>query len=339
MDSTHKGISPDKLSATCLFIIAVILTAAALNYTSAMMIPFAISFFFSLILRPAVVFLQKRLRLPRIIVVILVLILSAFILTLFTQLLKNTVLDVFDSIDIYQARLSSAVDSLLSLPLAATLGLDKAQILNVFNNLPVLTYVQNLTGHAVSIASNLLLVFVFVFFILSGQSKTYVYNTSLGTAIDLQIRRYLVTKLASSGITGLLVGTVLGALGVDLYLMFGVFTFILNFIPTIGSIVATLLPIPVVILQFDSLIPTVLALSIPTAIQFLIGTVIEPKILGRNLDMHPVTILMSLIFWGLIWGIVGMFLAVPIMAALKLILEKFEGTKFIADLMSGRVNF
>lgn len=336
MEANQKGITASKLSATCLFLIAVILSAAALNYTRAMMIPFAFSFFLSLILSPAVVFLQKKLRLPRILVVVLVLCILVVCMVLFTQIIKNTVLDIISGIDIYQTRLERAMQSFVETPLASTFELKREQVVDLFRKIPFLTYVQNITGQAVSLASNIVLVLVFVFFILSGQNKSYVYNTSLATAIDLQIRRYLLTKLISSTITCLLVGGVLALLGVDLAVMFAFFTFVLNFIPTIGSIVATLLPIPVVLLQFDSVLPVILSIGIPTAIQFIIGTVFEPKILGRNLDMHPVTILMSLMFWGIIWGVVGMFLAVPIMAALKLILEKFEATKFMSDLMSGR---
>ena len=339
MENNPQSISPAKLTATCLFVLTVMLTAAALNYTRAMMIPFAISIFFSLMLRPAVLFLQNKLRLPRVIVVLLVLSLTIILLVIFAQVVKNTVFDIINGIDVYWLRLQRAIDSILSTEIASYLNIDKTQVLSVLRNLPFLDYVQNLTGRAVSIVSNTILVLVFVFFILSGQNKSYVYNTTLATAIDLQIRRYIFTKFMSSAITGLAVGLALWVMGVDLAVMFGFFTFLLNFIPTVGSIVATLLPIPVVLLQFDSLLPAVLAIFIPAGIQFFIGTFIEPKILGRNLDMHPVTILMSLMFWGIIWGPVGMFLAVPIMAAIKLTLEKFKATKSVSDLMSGRISF
>ncbi|MDA9951507.1 AI-2E family transporter [Oligoflexaceae bacterium] len=339
MENSPQSISPAKLTATCLFVLTVMLTAAALSYTRAMMIPFAISIFFSLMLKPAVLFLQNKLRLPRVIIVLLVLSISIVFLVIFTQAVKNTVLDILTGIDVYSIRLQRAIDTVLSTDIAAGLDIDKTRVLSVLRNLPFLDYVQNLTGQAVSIVSNTILVLVFVFFILSGQNKSYAYNTTLATAIDLQIRRYILTKFVSSAVTGFAVGLTLWILDVDLAVMFGFFTFLLNFIPTIGSIVSVILPIPVILLQFDSLLPTVLAIVIPTGIQFFIGTFIEPKILGRNLDMHPVTILMSLMFWGIIWGPVGMFLAVPIMAAVKLILEKFKATKSVSDLMSGRISF
>ena len=119
---------------------------------------------------------------------------------------------------------------------------------------------------------------------------------------------------------------------------FGAFAFILNFIPTLGSIVSTLLPTPV--LLFTPGISTgtmVLALVIPGIIQLAVGNVVEPKLMGRSLDLHPITILLALIFWGMIWGFEGMILGVPITAVVKIIFEKTETTVPVANLMAGRV--
>ena len=76
---------------------------------------------------------------------------------------------------------------------------------------------------------------------------------------------------------------------------------------------------------------------LPGAIQLAVGNLVEPMVMGENLDLHPVTILMSLIFWGLLWGIVGMLLATPIMAVLKIIFSRLEITRPIAELLAGRL--
>ncbi|MFM1918850.1 MAG: hypothetical protein RLZZ303_484, partial [Candidatus Hydrogenedentota bacterium] len=111
----------------------------------------------------------------------------------------------------------------------------------------------------------------------------------------------------------------------------------LNFIPNIGSIIATLLPAPVVFFSAD--VPTVnavLAIAIPGCIQFSIGNLIEPKLMGDTLDMHPVVVLLSLIFWGMMWGMAGMFLAVPMTAIVKIVLERIEVTQPAAEVLAGR---
>ena len=128
-------------------------------------------------------------------------------------------------------------------------------------------------------------------------------------------------------------------LGVDLAMVFGLFAFLLNFIPSIGSIIATLLPVPVVLMSPSLSMPAaIMAIAIPGVIQFSVGNVIEPKIMGDELDLHPVTILLTLIVWGMLWGIAGMLLATPITAVMKILFSKNELTAPIADIMAGRLD-
>jgi AI-2 transport protein TqsA len=102
-------------------------------------------------------------------------------------------------------------------------------------------------------------------------------------------------------------------------------------------VIAILLPLPIALIQFDSSLAIAGVFLLPAAIQVGIGNVLEPLVMGENLDLHPVTILMSLIFWGLLWGIVGMLLATPIMAVLKIIFIRLEITRPIAELLAGRL--
>jgi AI-2 transport protein TqsA len=112
----------------------------------------------------------------------------------------------------------------------------------------------------------------------------------------------------------------------------------LNFIPTIGPLIATLLPLPVVLFAPESemgLTQKVLAFALPTGIQ-LIGAVIQPRVQGGGQDLHPVTTMAALVFFGSIWGILGAALAVPLTGVIKIILERIPNTRPIADWMAGR---
>jgi AI-2 transport protein TqsA len=152
------------------------------------------------------------------------------------------------------------------------------------------------------------------------------------------VQRYLVQKAAISAFTGVLVGASLTLLGVPLAMAFGLLAFLLNFVPNVGSIVATLLPLPVVIVSPDISTGTaVAAIAVPGAIQVTIGNFLEPKLMGDALDLHPVTILISLIFWGMLWGLVGALLATPITAVLKILMDRFGGSRPVAELMAGRL--
>ena len=120
-------------------------------------------------------------------------------------------------------------------------------------------------------------------------------------------------------------------------MIFGLFAFLLNFIPTLGSIIATLLPLPIVVLNPDvSPLTGVLAIALPATVQLVIGNILEPRIMGKSLQLHPIAILMALIVWGMVWGIPGMFLAVPITAVLKIALSRITTTQPIAELLAGR---
>ena len=107
--------------------------------------------------------------------------------------------------------------------------------------------------------------------------------------------------------------------------------FFLNFIPNVGSIVATVMPLPVALIQYDTMGPVVAAVALPGLVQLSIGNGLEPVLMGRGLDLHPLVVLMALLFWGLLWGVAGMFLAAPLTAIIRLVLERFETTRPMAS--------
>jgi AI-2 transport protein TqsA len=119
--------------------------------------------------------------------------------------------------------------------------------------------------------------------------------------------------------------------------LFGLLVFLLSFIPNIGSIVATLLPIPVAVTQFQDPWMVLAVVAIPGAIHMTLGNLVAPRLMGRDLELHPVTVLVALAFWGLLWGIAGMVMAVPIVAILRIVLLRFETTRSLAELLAGRL--
>ena len=149
------------------------------------------------------------------------------------------------------------------------------------------------------------------------------------------IRTYVAIKVLTSATTGVLSFLVLNIVGVDFAGFWAVLIFLLNFIPTIGSIIATIFPSALTLVQFDTIGPFILTISILSAIQFAIGSLVEPKLMGNRLNLSPVVILLSLGLWGSIWGIPGMFLCVPITVIMMIVCSYFPGTRPIAVLLSG----
>jgi AI-2 transport protein TqsA len=110
-----------------------------------------------------------------------------------------------------------------------------------------------------------------------------------------------------------------------------------SYIPSIGPIIATLLPVPVAVAQFQNPLTILAIIAIPGAIHMTIGNLVTPKLMGRGLELHPVTVLLALAFWGLLWGVVGVVLAVPIVAMLRLVLSQFSTTQSLANLLAGHL--
>jgi AI-2 transport protein TqsA len=180
------------------------------------------------------------------------------------------------------------------------------------------------------------LVAFFVVFLLLGRNPLQ-RRTGIYADIENTIRGYIVTMTALSALTSILVGAVLWALGLDMAWLFAFLVFLLCYIPNIGPIIATVLPIPIALTQFHNPWMIVATIAIPGAIHMFIGNIVAPKLMGRGMELHPVTVLLALAFWGLIWGIVGMVLAMPIVATMRIVLSRISTTRPLAGLLAGRL--
>ena len=152
--------------------------------------------------------------------------------------------------------------------------------------------------------------------------------------VSESVRRYISVKTGVSALTGVSCYIVMRLLGIDFAATWALLIFFLNFIPNIGSIVGVSLPALVALVQFDTLGPFVIVVVGLTAINLVIGSVLEPMLMGKTLNMSPFAIILSLAFWGTIWGIVGMFLSVPIMALVMIICAHVPGWRWVAVLLS-----
>jgi AI-2 transport protein TqsA len=238
----------------------------------------------------------------------------------------------------YQAQVRTLIDGFLERFPLEQYGVDPDEVVR----LPlqaISTVAVNIANAIVTLVSQGSVVLVFLGFLLVGGAAR---NEPLGGVwgeVESRIKRYIVFKFFLSAITGVLVGSILSVLGVELAMAFGLMAFLLNFIPSIGSIVATLLPLPVVLVMPEAGWGTVvLAIALPGAVQMTIGNVIEPNVMGGELDLHPITILLALMIWGALWGIVGMLLATPITAVMKMMFDRGELTRPIANLFAGRLD-
>ena len=202
-------------------------------------------------------------------------------------------------------------------------------------------------GSAGVLLTDIILVIIYLGFLLVEQKKIPLKLASLQRnptkamklkqlAVDISrsVQRYIWIKTIVSMITGFASYVVLSLVGVDFAAVWGLLIFCLNFIPNIGSFLGVIFPSLLTLLQFDTLTPfLIVAVGLGSA-QFVIGNVIEPAFMGRTLNMSSFMIILSLTFWGVVWGIAGMFLAVPLMVVTAIVCSYFANLRWIAVLLS-----
>lgn len=152
--------------------------------------------------------------------------------------------------------------------------------------------------------------------------------------IDKSIGSYLLLKSLVSVLTGFLSYLALLFIGVEAALFWAFLIFILNYIPTVGSLIGTLFPATFAMMQYGELMPFFAVLGAVGFIQLIVGNVIEPKIMGDSLNISALVVIMTLSFWGLIWGVTGMILSVPITVIIIIICAEFPKLRFIAIMLS-----
>lgn len=153
--------------------------------------------------------------------------------------------------------------------------------------------------------------------------------------ISITVQRYVGMKTGVSLLTGLVSYAVLVLVGVDFAALWGLLIFLLNFIPNIGSVLGVVFPALLTLVQFDSLKPFLIIVAGLGSVQFIIGNIVEPAYMGKSLNMSSFMILLSLTFWGLIWGLPGMFLSVPMMVVTGIVCANISGLRWISVMLSG----
>lgn len=325
-----------RIQTICLLTLTAIAIGFALYHLRTVLVPFVLAAFLVYCLTPAVDAQVRYLRFKRAWALLTTIVLGSVVLFFVWLLIWVSVDQMSDNAAAYADRFTVLLRDLETrLPLVDP---DEAPLLQLSRQTAT-----NLLGHLVSaimsVLSNGLLVIIFMIFLLAGGAAAHPDPGSFREQVDHRIKRYIVTKVLLSAMTGILVGLTLWMLGVELAMVFGLLAFLLNFIPNIGSVVATLMPLPVVLLNPDlSTVAKVMAFAVPGFIQFSVGNIIEPKVMGESLDLHPVVVLLGLIFFGMIWGIIGMILATPIVAVLRIVLERIDETAPVARLLAGRLD-
>eukprot|EP00996_Jenningsia_fusiforme_P001249 NODE_2142_length_1281_cov_20.434253_g1949_i0.p1 GENE.NODE_2142_length_1281_cov_20.434253_g1949_i0~~NODE_2142_length_1281_cov_20.434253_g1949_i0.p1 ORF type:complete len:341 (-),score=26.54 NODE_2142_length_1281_cov_20.434253_g1949_i0:203-1225(-) len=183
-----------------------------------------------------------------------------------------------------------------------------------------------------------LLITIFLIYLLLSPMELK--KGSVPATIYDQVRQYLFLKGGVSVVVGLAQYLILFYLGVDCALLFGFITIVSNFVPNVGPLFASILPLPLILLNLElTVLDQVMAIALPIVVHTIVGNVVEPALMGDSFEIHPVVIILALIFWALIWGTSGMVLAVPTMAVIRIVLLHLNSPSalYIGRCLEGRI--
>mgnify|MGYP001150307810 CR=1 FL=1 len=327
-------------------VVLVVVLGVILRLAKPVFFPFFLAILFYFILSPALDFLT-RLKIPRGLALIFIIVVAFLILYLLGILIYTSGKGFANSLPQYSDKLNEYLQSVREKLRLTEQNWDPWAWSKNINPQKLASLVLASLDKVFSFFSTFALIFVFLVFMLAGRGKLRIkVDKSFSPTrakkvnqiidnIDNQVQKYLIIKTAVSLISGVITTAVLAIFGVDYAIVLGFLAFILNYIPSLGSIVALFLCVVAAAVQLSSLWAALWIFLILLVLDVIVGNVLEPKMMGQGLGLSPLLVLLSLIFWGWLWGIPGMILAVPIMAVIKIICSNIPALQPIAEMMSG----
>jgi len=332
--------------------IVIALLYIVLKEFQTILIPFIIAVIIAMLFEPLYNYLRVK-KVPTAIVIIIILLLILAIANI-TSLFVYTSISAFqEAIPKYQTQFSiffSKFNSYLDSSEFYQKHIKSAiNTSDIINPAKLGGIVESLIGGVAGIFGDFVLILIYVIFLFPEmgslkQRINSVYSdeqykkiSEIIKAIFKDVKKYLIGKTIINLIHASIVFLILTIFGVDFPILWAFLTFFMAYIPNIGSFIATILPVSLALIQFQSLLLPMIILILLVVVGNLIGNVAEPKVFGSSLNLSPLLLLFSLIFWGYVWGIVGMILSVPIMSVIKITLSKIDATKPIAMMMSNEI--
>lgn len=337
----RENITRTKVERFLVATAAVFIIIAGLRFASSIVVQFLLALFLAIIISKPMNFLKKK-GVPTILAVfIVIVVVLASGLILFT-IIGTSLTDFVDRLPEYQERLQNKLEFFLNWFNRHGISVADKTILDVFNTGAAMNLIANmLKGLSKTFSNAFIILLMTVFLMLEASdfpekvrrafSKP---DTSLGAfeTFTAKVQRYMIIKTVISLATGVCIGIVLAIIGLHYYFLFGLLAFILNYIPTIGSIIALIPALLIAIIELGFW-QVVLVIAAFFAVNTIFGSIIEPRVMGRGVGLSTLVVFLSLIFWGWIFGPIGMLLSVPLTMVLKMALETREETRWIAVLL------
>jgi len=333
--------SKNKKTPITIIIASLIIIIAGVIFAKSIVIPFLMSLFLSVILLPPIRWLRSK-KVPKSLSIIIVFVLIIVLFTGFGELIGSSLSSFSKDFPEYEQKFLKMEHSINIFLNERGINMSADKLFDIFDVSRVMGLTTDVLGQLGGFMGQTITILMLMLFLLfemdsiALKARAITKNSNLSFSyfktIGNNIRHYLSIKTLTSLLTGLLVWGLLYTIGLKYAILWGLIAFLFNYIPTIGSIIAA---IPAVLfamieLEFGGIIWTII---IFTSVNLIIGSLIEPKVMGKGLGLSTFIVFAGLIFWGFLLGTVGMFLSVPLTMTIKIILEQNERTKWIAVIL------
>lgn len=323
-----------------------VIVAGGMRIAAPIVVPFLFAMFIAIISSPPLFFLQRR-GMPKGWAMLLIVITIAAVAFLITGLMGKSLNDFSATVPAYSERLSQEMEHVRLWLDQQGMVLPEELSAQIFDPSAIMRLAGTIFSSLSSMLTNTFLIFLTVVFILLETSSLpekvqLIAKDPQASMVQLQnfahnLNRYITIKTSVSLTTGVIIAIWLKIIGVDYPLLWGLLAFLLNFIPSIGSIIAAVPAVLVAFVQAGYQLALLAAVGY-IVVNVVIGNIIEPRIMGRGLGLSTLVVFLSLIFWGWILGPIGMLLSVPLTMMVKVALESDADTAWLAILLGSEAD-
>lgn len=337
----RENITRTKVERFLIATAAVFIIIAGLRFAAPIVVQFLLALFLAIIISKPMNFLKKK-GIPTVFAVFIVIVAVLASGLILLAIIGTSLNDFLDRLPEYQERLQDKVSFFLNWLNRLGITIADKTVLDALNPGAAMNLIANmLKGLSKTFSNAFIILLMTVFLMLEASEfpgkvrKAFLKpDTSLAAfeTFTSKVQRYMIIKTFIGLATGVCIGILLAIIGLHYFILFGVLAFILNYIPTIGSIIALIPALLIAIIELGFW-EVVLVVAGYFVVNTIFGSIIEPRVMGRGVGLSTLVVFLSLIFWGWVFGPIGMLLSVPLTMVLKIALETREETRWIAVLL------
>lgn len=317
-----------------------VIVVAGMKAAEPILVPFLLSLFIAVICSPPLHWMAKK-GIPGTVAMLIVISVIVIFGAIMGMILGSSIADFRQDLPQYQERLTLLTGELFVKLESMGLSIDASQLKNSFNPSAALSMAGNTLASFGNLMTNAFLILLTVVFILAeevGFTEKLKFSRNSNKSLDAiekftaGVNQYMAIKMAMSMLTGFLILLWLWFLNVDYFVLWGLLAFLLNFVPTLGSIIAAVPAVLLATVQLGVGDAVLVGLGF-LSVNFGVGNLLEPRVMGRGLNLSALVVFLSLVFWGWVLGPVGMLLSIPLTMTVKIALESFEETRWISVML------